>query len=673
MDPYEKTLNIISRAWGRKQSGYCFFPWIDRAEQEAKGIRRAGFYEGPAFKWPRDRDKILTHIAQHTEHDLYWCPSLFEYESRRTDVAMDEHALWADLDAVDPRTFTDDEYPATIAWETSPGHYQALWIISQGDVQGASWPGNENQRLTYYLGADLSGWDTTQRLRMPGWTNHKPEYRDKVSGSSPKGRLLWTNGRTYLPDDFQDLPEVRESGSPNDLTDAVIQEIEATKHNDVLARVKLKLTQRIRDFIRAKQVSGDRSSVLWEIERSLADAGCTLAEIVAVVRHTAWNKYDGRADEFKRLIIEANKALAQKPEDQITTEDVLREEAKAATLQRADILLLNIEPPKWLVKDILTEGGLGFIAGEPKSFKSWFGLDLAISVSSGARFLNHFDVLRPGPVMYLQEEDSAIIVKSRRDKILKDKRQDRLTLEDGVVWHEPEQSVAADAPLLMLLQGGLVLSEDVWQEWLDEQLAAGYQDDTYRLVMIDTMMMTVGAVEENRSQEMTTKFFKPLKQLARKHTTALVLVHHLNKNGGKDAPRRPGQRLLGSVANHAWAEDSMYLSLEGNNVRMETESKSWKPNTYTINGIGQQKGWRPVIGGDHTNGPTADRPEPIRHVWESKHPILKALNELGGSATAKTLAEHLNISLTSVQNKCRNLADQGKIQRGRGWTWHPTS
>ena len=82
----------------------------------------------------------------------------------------DEHALWADLDEVDPESIKD--YRPSIAWESSPGRYQALWLAASGDFQGASWPGNENQQLTYYVGADRSGWDTTQLLRIPGWINH---------------------------------------------------------------------------------------------------------------------------------------------------------------------------------------------------------------------------------------------------------------------------------------------------------------------------------------------------------------------------------------------------------------------------------------------------------------------------------------------------------------------
>lgn len=665
---HNKQLNIISRAWGRTQDGYCFFPWIDREEQEAKGIRRAGYHEGPAFHWPTEKLKILKHMSDHTDDDLYWCPSLFEYKTRESNVAMDECALWADLDEVNPKTI--DDYPPTVAWETSPGRYQALWIMNQGDIPDASFPGRENQRLTYHLGADLSGWDTTQLMRIPGWVNHKPEYRDKKTGASPQGVLLWANGRTYLSDDFEDLPEVRGSSLSSDITDdALIAEIKNVDNNTVYARVKLKLTQRIRDFIRAKQATGDRSSVLWEIERSLADAGCTLAEIVSLVEDTVWNKYDGRADEWKRLILEASKALAQKSEevkDAELEEEVLREEVSAAVPIRADILLANVEPPKWLIKDILTKGGLGFIAGQPKSFKSWFGLDLAISVATGTRFLNYFDVLLPGPVLYIQEEDSPITVKDRWTTVNKAKQQMPLTLKDNEIWLEPMQSVPSDAPLNMLLQGGLTVSEGAWQEWLDEKLREGDSGNPYQLLIIDTMMMTAGDVEENRSQQMTTLYFKPLKQLARKHGTALILVHHYSKGDGNG--KRAGQRLLGSVANHAWAEDSMYLELSGNHISMQTESKSWKANTYQVHGVGQGKGWHPEVSTQAKKITQNGNVISDKRLWVNDDPLVRAVTTLGGRAHARTIAEQMGLDWSkrqSLNNKLNNLTRQGLLTKQR--------
>jgi hypothetical protein len=442
--------------------------------------------------------------------------------------------------------------------------------------------------MTYHLGADIAGWDTTQLLRIPGWKNWKLDYRK--NGQAPQGKLLWKNGRTYLADSFDELPEV-ESVSAN-LTDVLVRQVEGIDVAHVKARIRLDLKRRIRELLGAKTATGDRSSVLWDIERSLADVGCTVEEIVAIVRSTVWNKYEGRADELKRLVIEATKAVSHKTEPS-ARDDIQAEEIDATKLNRLSALLAGIKPPDWLVNKVLTIGGVGFIAGEPKMFKSWFGLDLAISVASGAKFLNYFAIQQPGPVMYIQAEDSLFTIKSRYSKIITDKKQDRLTTEgDQIIWL-PTQTIASDLDINALIASEIVLSEDPWQTWLDDQLAAGMNDKPYKLVIVDTLMMVAGDIEENKAQAMTTKLFKPLKQLARKHGIALILIHHMNKS---KEDRRSGQRMLGSVANHAWAEDSMYLSeMPGGAIALQTESKSWHAESYVVSGVSTKAGWQPNV------------------------------------------------------------------------------
>lgn len=600
-----RMLTIVSKAWG-KQTGYCFFPYIDRQKQVDTGLRNAGYSEGPmrpksdkrgpSFRWPNDRAEIRSYLESHLKagHDVYWCPSLFEFPSRRSDLAMDEHCLWADLDEVDPRDIRD--YPPTIAWESSPGRFQGLWLAREGDFQGASWPGNENQRLTYLLGADASGWDTTQLLRLPGWPNFKPERVEANGGTPPKGKLLWSAGETYVLDDFNDLPEVQGSVS-SELTEALESEIEGIDRLKALARLKLKLNHTARDLINAKEVSGDRSGQMWYLMRCLADAGGTTTEIVSIMRPLVWNKFAGRADEMKRLIAEASKAVASRS-DEVTEE--LEEESERKKPTRLGDLLRNIKRPVWLVEGVLTEGACGFIAGEPKTWKSWVGYDLALSVATGADFLGYFPVRNPGPVLYIQEEDPPPVLKSRGAKIWQGKTIDKFELAEdgGIFWLPPAQEQEFDPDINAYVQQGVTISDDAWQMWLDETLEEKMTllktavEEDYRLMVLDTLMMTAGDVDENRAQEMTTKIFRPLKVLARKHNVSLIVVHHLNKGENK----RMGQRMLGSVANHAWGEDSIYLTHGGKRgqVKMEFESKVAPGQIYKIEDLDNDQ-WRPQI------------------------------------------------------------------------------
>lgn len=661
----EERLNIISRAWGRKQDDvyYCFFPWIDRDEQATAGTRRAGYHEGPAFEWPRDRAKILSHLAAHQSHDLYWCPSLFEYPERLTEWATDERALWADLDEVDPRSIGD--YPPTTAWETSPGRYQALWILNQGDIRGASWEGNENQALTYYIGADESGWDTTQLLRLPGWPNHKYEYRDK-KGGTPQGKLLWKNRRFYQPDDFEDVPKLERQSIT---TDAIAGNIDKLDRSKVMAEWRTKIPKRIRELLNARLASGDRSDVLWDIERSLADLGCSVEEIVVIVRGTVWNKYDGRADELKRLVQEAAKAIGQRPAD---VTEALEEAAEDKGLPARWVdHFKNVRKPEMLVRDVLTKGKVGFIAGEPKSWKSWAAIDLVLSIATGARFLDYFDVLEPGPVLYIQEEDDPSTVKSRGDKIWRGKKADRVRLEkDGSVVWEPgdDKLLNFDPDVNVYMQHGVVISEPEWQEWLSDTLREGMDGKPYVLVIIDTLMMVAGDVEENRAQEMTTKIFKPVKMIARDHQVAIMFVHHLRKGG--DENTRAGQLMLGSVANHAWAENSLYMR-QGKNgdLKLEVESKFFPGDSYRVSGIARRNDWLPAI----TEWAPGTRDEPVVNDLPKRQnvsPVIRVVRAASGPLTNAQIGKATGQSYNQVWRVLKRAIDRGEIRKeGHGYIW----
>jgi len=694
----EQQLAIISRAWG-KQDGYCFFPSISGAATN-KEERIKSWNEGPAFMWPKDKKKILAHMRSHTNDDLYWCPSLFETNRRVMEVAMDEHCLWADLDEVDPRRI--DDYPPTIAWETSPGRYQALWLVSTGDLQGASWQGGENQRLTYHLGADVGGWDTTQLLRIPGWRNHKPEHRggirDGEAGqrlSEPVvGRLLWRSGRRYLPDEFEDLPQVPKQG---DFEDILEDQIEAVDVKKVWGRVRLKLPAKARDMYGSREVMGDRSANLWWLMRCLADAGCTAVEIVAVLRPTVWNKFDGRGDELKRLTIEAGKAIAGRSDEAEKQVEAEREEKPRPI--KLSIALANVKPPTWLIEGIWTEGACGFIAGQPKSFKSWCALDMALAVSSGMPFLDNFRVVRPGPVLYVQEEDGLPTVKVRHDKIWPNKKADRMVRdEDGSVLWLPATDMT-EAKVMAAVNYNFVLSDPGWQAWLDEVLEEGYDGEPYRMVVMDPLMMIAGDVQENQAQDMTERLFKPMKQLARKHNVAATIVHHMRKTGGnetKGGELRGGQLMLGSVANHAWAEDALYIKLNRSGVTVELESKSapsghfdiknirnrsWAPHTTDVKGLlddtveeGESQG-----NGGSSNGSTNGSGRSARGsrrgprkgdgAGRGLSPVVQTVIAHGSEGmTAQQLADELEISKSSVYQQL-NRAQEKELLKKVGVRW----
>lgn len=671
----ESTLNVISQAWGpADNTGYCFFPWINRREQ-AQG--KSGFHS-VAFEWPAERDEIIEHMLKHVNEDLYWCPVIFSGPHRQEQLAQEEYALWADLDEADPHRVSPRWKP-TVAWETSPGRYQALWLLKdpvEEDLYGAARAAGENRLMTHMLGADPSGWDITQLLRVPGWANHKPEY--SAPGRRAQGKLLWSDGPRYTSVDFNDLPPLPKGFHTVEFDEDLLQEIEDVDRHELAKRIGALIPKRAQALLKAKHVNGDdRSKTLWYLTQCLAEADCSVAEIIAMVRPTVWNKFTGRADELRRLGADAVAAV-----------DAHEEKAAGGPLpvkrnwKQGMALVKN---PRWLIPGILTEGSVGFTAGEPKTRKSWFGLDLAFSVALAgdgihAKFLNHFPVLEGGPVLYLILEDALPVAKSRGEKIWNSKMAEAwgVSIVDGELYAGRDYMSSTPDPAIDFVGDCVVqLSNERGRDWLSTMIGEGQlgTNRPYRMLIIDTMMRSAGDVDENKSLELMTKLLGPLTHLARRHSLNIMVIHHFKKAGNSSTPPgRGGQRMLGSQAFHAWAEDSMYITTDGADLVLEVESKSAESSTHRFSFNGPRNMWTPTHESNLLNT-TQPVDLDFAGVKEPKLPnksssLLTALHTLGpGRHHHHTLAELTGLTYSAAKQGLIELRQQGlAIGNVDGWT-----
>lgn len=693
----EQQLSVLGKIWGGDREGFIFLPWID-GKARTKEARRKGYHEGPAFEWPADRDKIKAWLSTHTADDLYFTPCLFEDKRRIEQAAAPERSLWADMDEADPQKLAGDLRP-TIAWESSPGRFQAVWLLSDGAV-GLSWPTRENQRLTMAVGADPSGWDTTQLLRVPGRLNHKYVY-----GDTPRpGTLLWDTGPRYSVSDFADLPEIVSAGSDGELLDDEV--LAGIDRHDVWARVRLKVTHRVRDlmgFRSERQITEDmdRSEILWSIARDLADAGCNGAEIIAVIKPTVWNKYSGRGDELKRLKELAGKVIA---EAKAVVDDgdggaleVIEDEPKPEIRWLSDVMSVHMRRPRWIINNVWSEGGCGFIAGDPKSYKSWTGLDMAVSIATGTPFLGDpaFGIVGgPRPVLYLQEEDGEVVVRDRLDHIVEGKCPDlhwhgQVRMEAGVVvWSPPDKGI----PLGFHVRTGFISSDPGWQAWLAETI----QEGEFGHVVIDTMGTTAGDVDTDKASDLMGRILRPLRQISGITGAGITIVHHNKKGSGQE--HRGGSRMLGSVALHAWVDDALYIHSREQlptgvtKVRIERESKAAVEHRWTLevprmgaDRHGNRTVWTPTVGlwdanaevhtGDTDRPDTAARPTPTRTGGKvAGSEIMWKVKQLRGNEqrpiTVERVAESNAMSPSSVRDQLGKAIENGLLKGSiEGGVW----
>ena len=187
---------------------------------------------------------------------------------------------------------------------------------------------------------------------------------------------------------------------------------------------------------------------------------------------------------------------------------------------------------KWLVESLWTQQAVGLIVGQPKAGKSWLALDIAVSVASGTDVLDKFNVQNQGPVLVFPAEDEASAVRERLQGICNFRGVDFKKLN---LWLIESYALHLD------------MKEDM--DALDNTLS----ELKPRLLVLDPLIR-LHNVDENSATEIA-KVLSFLRNLQRKHSVAVILVHHARKNASGD----PGLGLRGSTEIRAWADSILYL------------------------------------------------------------------------------------------------------------------
>jgi hypothetical protein len=205
------------------------------------------------------------------------------------------------------------------------------------------------------------------------------------------------------------------------------------------------------------------------------------------------------------------------------------------------------ERPRWLVDGLWTAEGVGLIGGAPKCCKTWLALDLAVSVASGTDAVGRFPVVTPGPVLLYGAEDAAAALRERLAAIA-----------------AARELSLAELDVRLILAASLRLDTERDRARLRRTIELHRP----RLLLLDPLVR-LHRIDENSAGEMSA-LLGELRALQRAHGLALVLVHHLRKNGaGQD-----GQALRGSGDLHAWGDSNLYLRRRDGRLRLSIEHRS---------------------------------------------------------------------------------------------------
>ena len=214
------------------------------------------------------------------------------------------------------------------------------------------------------------------------------------------------------------------------------------------------------------------------------------------------------------------------------------------------------EEHRWLVTGLWSEQAVGIVGGEPKCCKSFLALDLAVAVAGGVPCLRRFSVSRAGRVLLFAAEDALHIVRRRLEGI---------AAAAGVAL--------ADLDIQVITSPVLRLDHDADRRNLAETVARLQP----RLLILDPFVR-LHRIDENASGEVAP-LLAFLRELQRRHGTAVLVVHHARKGGGV----RAGQALRGSSEFHAWGDSNLYLRRDGEDLSLLVEHRAApSPKPLTI-------------------------------------------------------------------------------------------
>ncbi|MBI5367931.1 MAG: AAA family ATPase [Planctomycetes bacterium] len=201
-----------------------------------------------------------------------------------------------------------------------------------------------------------------------------------------------------------------------------------------------------------------------------------------------------------------------------------------------DVLAVQHPPLPWIIDGILVRGAVGWIAGPPKTYKSWIGLHACLCLASGAPFLGRYATTL-GRALYLSEEDPERIAYRRVQRL----------------WHGLGRPPEAGR-FRIACHAGFRLDKPECLDWLLGYLREWPAD----LVLLDVFNRLHSA--DLKDSAAMTGLLAGIDRLRRETGAAFLTVAHFRKAQANQANDVGGAMLAGSVSLHGFSEASLYLS-----------------------------------------------------------------------------------------------------------------
>ncbi len=308
--------------------------------------------------------------------------------------------------------------------------------------------------------------------------------------------------------------------------------------------------------------------------------------------------------------------------------------ARSLSVSRASEIAPRDTEEDWLITSIWGRSAVGIVGGQPKSMKSWYGLEMAVSVATGTPCLGRFPVENPGPTLVYLAEDALPNVRDRIDGLCR-RRNRRID----------------DLDLYVITEPVLRLDDESCRERLERTV------DRFapRLLLLDPLIR-LHRLSENDSQEISG-LLGHLRELQRRHDVSVVLVHHASKR-----PRaNPGQSLRGSSDLHAWTDTTALLTRKEDRVLLTLEHRFAPAPAKLVLGLVTGDGGTGLAIQEDARVPGEDPDLP--------NAVLAALRKAGHPLRRGELRRQLRLNNHRLGETLHALEQAGRLSRGtEGWT-----
>lgn len=452
--------------------GFVYSPYLTRSKD----------WRQKWFGWPVERQELIDWLQTESHvSDVYIGPAMYKEKKASKESVSHSNVCWIEMDGQEDIKWGEISEPDVIIQSSTSTHLHCYWQMERLSSELLE---DLNRRLTYYLGADSSGWDCTQVLRPPDTVNYKHDV--------PTTLVKLVANVTHLPLEFDKAPNIDKP-------------VEAFTYDTLLDLKNIKLDPQLLSKVTTVEVKHPhRSEFLMSTGYLLAEAGLTGLEIVSClyIIDTRIKKFVGREDQLKRLSEIASIALFK-----------VERASYISVYSPLEIISFKTNL-KWIVPNLLHTTGMFILSGQPGVGKTQLSFDWAYRLAVGLPFLD-LEIAGPNKVAYMSLEMDAVELKYIFEHQAVDFKMQGL-------WNQNMFIIAPD---------------------IDSDLR-GFEKT---LAKINPDVLIIDSISELATDDLTESeaksIMKWMKRIRKVYNIAIIAIHHNRK--ASDTNKKP--RKLGDL------------------------------------------------------------------------------------------------------------------------------